>query len=106
MKNLAYCGYDCDTCPIYLATINKDLESLKKILKNVDVISIEKNGCLGCKSKLINHMCDSCYIKNCCEKQNINNCGECDKYSCEYTTKYLSDATKKVLDRIKESRVK
>ena len=33
-KQFAYCGYDCKKCPVHQATINNDLEQLRKILFN------------------------------------------------------------------------
>lgn len=101
MKNIAYCGYDCNKCPVYLATFNQNLAKLKEILKNNDANkTIDDLGCMGCKSGLINHMCDSCTVKKCCEDKNIESCGECKDFPCRYALQYFSKETMEYLNNI------
>ena len=106
MKNngskLSVCGYDCSKCPIYLATISNDLTKLKQILKkDSNELTIENSGCLGCFSEKVNHMCDTCFMKNCTKKRGIDSCGKCNNYPCDYTKKYLSSESIANLDGIK-----
>ena len=101
MSNIAFCGYDCSKCPVCLATISQDLQKLKEILKVSDASkTVDDLGCMGCKLGLINHMCDSCIVKKCCKSKNIENCGECSEFPCEYASKYFSKETMDYLNNI------
>lgn len=102
-SKLSVCGFDCTSCPIYLATVNKDLNKLKQILKkDSEEMTIENSGCLGCFSEKVNHMCDICYMKNCTKKRGIDSCGKCNNYPCDYTKKYLSSESIANLNEIKK----
>jgi hypothetical protein len=103
--NYVYCGFNCSKCPIYLSTLENDNNNFIKTLINCNMKfnpdNINNYKCLGCNSnKYINEYCRHCYIKSCCIKKEIENCGFCDKYPCEYIIKYLSDDSKKYLDTI------
>jgi len=99
---ITYCGYDCTNCPIYKATIEKDIEALKKIyfIGPGKECSIETHGCKGCKSDLQNHMCSVCYIKKCNLEKKIDNCAYCDEYPCQYLKNYISVPTRETLDKL------
>ena len=101
-EKLSYCGYDCTECPIYKATINNDIEALKRIyfIGPDKECSIQTHGCKGCKSNLQNHMCNSCYIKKCNEEKKIINCAHCIEYPCTYLKNYISVKTRETLDSI------
>lgn len=108
MKNngskLSVCGYDCSKCPIYLATISNDLTKLKQILKkDSNELTIENSGCLGCFSEKVNHMCDTCFMKNCTKRRGIDSCGKCNNFPCDYTKKYLTKESIDNLNKIKDS---
>lgn len=94
-KKISYCGYECCKCPIYNYTVNNDLDGLKKALRNNDDnATIDSLGCLGCKSKTcVSHMCDKCYIKSCCEEKELENCGKCASFPCDYLVRYISNET-------------
>ena len=98
----SYCGYDCKECPIYKATISNDIETLKRIyfIGPDKECSIETHGCKGCKSDLKNHMCDTCFIKNCNIEKKITNCAHCEEYPCGYLKNYISVQTRETLDKI------
>ena len=101
-KDIAYCGYNCKNCPIFLATKNNDCLELRRINylgPNVEC-TIENHGCKGCKSDSNNQMCKTCYMKKCATDKKINNCGECMEYPCDYTASFLSVETKIILDEI------
>ena len=102
VSNMAVCGYDCNNCPIFKATISEDVNTLRKIYKLSETVecNVETHGCKGCLSGVNNHMCDSCQIKNCADKRNIDSCGKCDEYPCDYVIKHLSKETIEVLDKI------
>ena len=101
-SKLSVCGYDCTKCPIYLATISRDLQKLKQILKkDGEDITVESVGCLGCFSEKVNHMCDTCFMKNCTKKRGIDSCGKSNNYPCDYAKKYLSSESIANLDGIK-----
>lgn len=100
--NLSYCGYTCEECPIYKATISNDIEALKRIyfIGPGKECSIETHGCKGCKSDLTNHMCDTCFIRKCNIDKKIINCAYCDSYPCDYLKAYISSKTRETLDNI------
>lgn len=107
-KTIAYCGYDCKNCPVYIATKNNDLELLKQIVITPGVTcdqTIENLGCFGCCStKTINSMCINCPIRKCSQEQKLENCGWCDKFPCEKLN-YISEKTMNYLKEIKKERM-
>lgn len=101
--HFAFCGYDCSKCPVYIATENKNLEQLRKILYNNNPNeTIDSLGCYGCKSdKSINYMCANCLIRQCAMEKKIDNCGLCDQFPCGKLV-YISKETMECLKQIKE----
>lgn len=112
---IAYCGLQCDTCPIHLATLEKDLsqqqamrESLAKqinLLYNTNLRASDVNDCDGCISnsgKLFSG-CLSCEIRKCAGSRNIENCAHCADYACDMLEKFLEKEpqAKLRLDKIK-----
>jgi hypothetical protein len=49
------CGFDCEKCPVYIATVSNNLSMKKDILakhiENGQEISLEEIECYGCNSK-------------------------------------------------------
>lgn len=98
---IAYCGLECATCPIHLATVEKDLlhqkvmrESIAKQINqiyNTDLQPEDVNDCDGCRSdsgKLFSG-CLNCEIRKCASSRNIENCAYCPDYSCDILDKFL-----------------
>ena len=91
----AYCGLECLTCPIYLATIEKNQdEQVKMRLEIAEECSrlYGKNyktedigDCDGCKAKRgrLFAGCRNCKIRECAILKNIPNCAYCDDFACD-----------------------
>ena len=105
MNNIAYCGFNCDYCPIRIATVNNDCEELKRLNRKVEG-DINSLGCLGCKSNLLHKMCNECNIKKCNLRRNISSCSECDDFPCSYVNNNLSELSLKTLWELKKEREK
>ena len=100
-KMLAYCGLRCDTCPIHLATIEKDEERkfemrvsiVEQINRqyNKDLMPEDISDCDGCKAKggRLFTGCLGCEIRNCALQRNIESCAYCDEFGCEKLQKHF-----------------
>lgn len=84
MKNIAYCGLDCQKCPAYIATKTNDQELREKVarewsLLNHVEITPEMINCDGCRENgRKTPFCDSlCPIRQCALKKDILACGSC-----------------------------
>lgn len=92
---IAYCGLVCDTCPIHLATMEKDKFRQKEMrisiakecsaqygmnLKPEDI-----NDCDGCRANTgrLFHGCWNCEIRKCAMTKELENCAYCDDYACQ-----------------------
>ena len=88
MNNIAYCGFDCTKCPLYLLSKGdlsekerKDIET--KLLVEYKDLKREDLYCDGCKSRgRLFPYCNECYIRKCCISRGIDNCSECEKFPC------------------------
>ena len=100
-NNLATCGFDCSKCPAYIATVSHDLDTLRKVFRDSSNKSFEELACLGClKNNTDSHMCNTCYMRQCVKKKNINYCYECLSFPCEYVSKNLSPNTFNTLKKL------
>ncbi|MCD6245324.1 DUF3795 domain-containing protein [candidate division WOR-3 bacterium] len=89
MNKIAYCGFDCTKCPLYLLS-KGNLDKVEreritvKLLEEYKELKREDLYCEGCKSngKLFPY-CNDCYIRKCCEAKGINNCSECAEFPCQ-----------------------
>lgn len=107
-KTIAYCGYDCKKCPVFLATQYNDIELLKQIVITPGVsnteLTLEKLGCFGCcDNKTVNVMCSNCPIRICAKEKKIENCGWCDNFPCDKLN-YISEKTMDFLKTISKER--
>lgn len=104
--HLAYCGFDCETCPVYVATIQKDAAMQETLAKEYSMQSnlfvAADMTCEGCKAKVISEkMCRSCALRLCGTEKEVDNCGMCVAYPCEKIETYIPQAkTREVLDAI------
>ena len=90
---LGYCGLDCRTCPIHLATL--EVEDEKKVLMRAEIaricrerygLSLEANDvgdCDGCRSEKLFITCSSCQIRRCAMEKHVTSCAFCEQYACE-----------------------
>lgn len=112
---IAYCGLTCHTCPIYLATREKNVD---KQIKMRTEIALECNklygtkykpqdicDCDGCKTKngRLFESCSRCEIRKCASTKVIENCAYCQVYPCEKLKEVfkLESTAQKRLDEIK-----
>lgn len=78
----APCGTYCGVCPWRFAYVNND-EKLKAKLANMVGIEPEDVVCEGCRSDHPLYFCQSCKIKECVQKKNIESCAECKQFPCK-----------------------
>jgi len=108
LNDLSPCGFNCNNCPLYLATINKDIKKIKEILflANDYNVDLNKDGCLGCLNKdSHNKMIDSCYIKNCTINKNIDSCSKCNNFICDYLKSNASEKSISNLLKLRDKNV-
>lgn len=114
---LSFCGLTCHTCPIYLATREKNDE--KKYKMRIEIAQqIQKHYGQDCKAEDVTD-CDGCEteggrlfsgsekceIRKCAKGKGIENCAYCSEYACEKLEKlFATDAEAKArLDAIKST---
>jgi hypothetical protein len=94
-KIVSYCGLDCQTCPIYLATRIENKDKQVKARAELAQICKEQYGmsytpeditdCDGCQTNAgrLFSACSGCPIRNCASQKGIRNCAYCTEYACE-----------------------
>jgi hypothetical protein len=95
MTAIAYCGLACDSCPIHLATLEKDdsvksgmrieiAEELARIYKTTPKPEIITD-CDGCKATdgRLYTGCIDCEIRKCAIVKQVINCAYCGEYACD-----------------------
>lgn len=99
---IAYCGLDCESCPIHLATLEQDKsrqyamrESIAEQLTKyygIDSQPENINDCDGCRAETGNIFteCLQCDIRKCAIGKNIESSAFCGDYSCEILRKHFS----------------
>ena len=114
---VAFCGLNCRTCPIYLASNETD-EAKKNDLKTsvmyeckeyygIDYSIQDINDCDGCRSLTgrIFSGCSKCPVRECAIERGIENCVFCEEYTCKKLNELFKVApeAKKCLDIIHKS---
>jgi hypothetical protein len=112
---IAYCGLDCQSCPIYLVTREQDKEKQKEKRKEIlkliyahyglelkleDITDCD--GCLTDTGKLFS-ACKDCPIRKCAIEKQLESCAYCEEYICQALEEFFArepDA-KKLLDEIR-----
>ncbi len=120
---LAYCGIDCEKCPVLIATSKNDDALRQKTAKEwsnlygeilesfgINSLKPEDMNCCGCRS---NHGlfigCASCSIRKCSQDKGFTTCASCDEYeSCDMLKGFYSfkihQSAKENLDRMRMKR--
>ena len=111
----AYCGLDCDSCPIHLATLETDpaakIQMRVQIAEELSRIYGTKprpdfiTDCDGCKEPdgRLFHGCLNCKIRNCAIMKNMINCAYCREFPCSnLESHYKYDPASR--DRLEEIR--
>lgn len=98
---IAYCGIDCHTCPIYLATLETDdakrnamrvsIAQLYTQEYGVNVTAQDVPDCDGCRSETgrLFAGCAQCQIRSCAISRNVLSCAFCEEYTCEKLQKHF-----------------
>lgn len=114
---IAYCGIKCDTCPIYLATLEEDNFRQKKMREeiakqcsehyNMNLNPQDINDCDGCLSETerLFSGCSTCKIRKCAKNKNTDSCAYCTDYACELLQELFS-LDPEAKDRLDEMRKK
>lgn len=117
---IAYCGLLCNSCPIYLATLEQDKDRQQTMRESIAELcskhygmkmqSGDVNDCDGCKAdtgKLFSG-CLNCDIRNCAILKNIVSCAFCNDYACEKLKKHFlldSDAQTRLEEMQQTNRI-
>ena len=92
---IAYCGLDCSTCPLHLATLETDrsrqLEMRTDIARlcsehyKMEIKPEDINDCDGCRTGTGRLFigCAQCGIRECAIKTSLESCAFCADYACE-----------------------
>ncbi|MBP7460636.1 MAG: DUF3795 domain-containing protein [Candidatus Delongbacteria bacterium] len=102
---IAYCGLDCLTCPIYLATRVDDKQEQLRLRMDIATMSAEEFGmevtpdevtdCDGCRSDTgrLFAPCRRCTIRACAGEKKLDNCAYCTEYECDKLTAFFKYAS-------------
>ena len=99
---IAYCGLDCNTCPIHLATLEQNNIKRRLMRENITQICNKQynmnlqiqdiNDCDGCRiDKRLFSGCTDCKIRKCAVEKKVESCAFCDKYSCANLRKHFDN---------------
>jgi hypothetical protein len=98
---IAYCGLACGSCPIHLATYEKNkahqLEmriSIARICQEqygMDIQAEDITDCDGCRADTgrIFSGCLKCEIRKCAKGKGLENCAYCSEYACDILKEFL-----------------
>ena len=115
---IAYCGLNCVTCQIYLATRETDLKKQRQMREQIASYITKQFGtetrledvtdCDGCTTKngKLFSECQKCQIRKCAKEKGLENCAYCSEYACDKLSKLFDSGSveadaKKRLDEIK-----
>lgn len=93
MELTAYCGINCGTCPLYVATVNNNTSMKEDIrLKYEKIynrsIDIKEMECNGCKSDKKFSLSRACNITPCNISKGIDTCSQCRSFKCDRIKKF------------------
>jgi|WetSurMetagenome_2_1015567.scaffolds.fasta_scaffold01295_2 hypothetical protein len=119
----AFCGTDCEMCPVHIATLKNDDQLRQKTAKEwsalyrenlerfgIQSLNAEDINCFGCRSGLGLFIgCASCSIRKCCDDKGFTTCASCDDFeSCNLLDAFYSSeihqSAKKNLERMRMKR--
>ena len=99
---IAYCGLTCDSCTIYLATLEQDKLSQQTMRKaiaeqcsriyGIQLQADDQMDCDGCRTEAgrLFSGCLSCEIRECASLKKIKNCAYCGEFACVRLKKHSS----------------
>ena len=114
---VAYCGLSCQTCPIHLATSQKNKKDQARMRAEIVKQCQEHywtkyklediTDCDGCKTEgeRLFSASRNCLIRKCARGKKLENCASCAEYACEKLTVFFKTETtaRKRLDAIRDS---
>jgi hypothetical protein len=105
---IAYCGLNCAGCPIFLATVEPDVQKQKGMRIEIARLCREHYGmeirvedvtdCDGCHSETgrLFSACVKCEIRSCARERKLESCAYCADYGCQKLQKlFATDASAK-----------
>ena len=89
----APCGLPCFECYLYLAQFD---EEMAELIAGVHGLSKNEIKCKGCRAEdgQCAHLATECRVYKCIEKTDMQTCGECKDFPCEYLHPYRDQAEK------------
>jgi hypothetical protein len=99
---LAYCGLKCDTCPIFMMTLETDAQKKQTMREDIarqcseyykmDLTPDDVSDCDGCMADTgrLFAGCNQCEIRKCAISHGVGSCAYCDDYACEVLKKHFS----------------
>ena len=119
----AFCGIDCEKCPVRIATLKNDNQLRQKTAKEwsdlyrenlerfgIQSLNVQDINCCGCRSdRGLFIGCASCSIRKCCDDKGFITCASCDDFgSCNLLNAFYSSeihqSAKKNLERMRMKR--
>lgn len=98
-KELSYCGFNCEMCPVYHASVNKNDEEVRLFLNLKEEDDPKEYYCLGCVNSNSKHL-SFCEIKKCAESKKNASCAFCKSFPCSR----LDNISSETLEHLKELR--
>jgi hypothetical protein len=98
---IGYCGLDCTSCPIHLATLERDLSKQQRMRVDIARMCTEQYGmnllplditdCDGCCAQTARLFsgCAKCEIRKCVIAKNLASCAFCADYACRLLLKHF-----------------
>lgn len=91
----AYCGFNCEECPVYQATSHNDVVLRVAIYEQYHLanpnLTWEDLHCHGCKSNPADHthLCNACEMRRCARATKRSTCAACPDYPCDIIERSL-----------------
>ena len=112
----SYCGLECSTCTIYLATLEKNADQQREMRSSIaDLLNLQFGlklepdditDCDGCssESQRLFSGCLNCEVRKCAISRKIKGCGFCPDYICPTLSRHflLVPEAKKALEVIRK----
>jgi hypothetical protein len=107
--DISYCGLNCASCDIYLASHGDD-ELQKKILQwfqeNIDS-NINDISCEKCRGPTNKCWTEDCKLRSCAIKMNVKYCYECPEFVCSKLYEFANNGLehhKRTVENMKKIR--
>jgi hypothetical protein len=117
---IAYCGLNCVTCRIYLATRETDPKKQREMREGIaryirehfdsEIREEDITDCDGCtvKEGRLFSGCKKCQVRKCAMEKGLKNCAYCSEYPCGKLNKLFDSegeesGAKKRLDAVRNS---